>query len=99
MTVKHTLVSLDMRVFALCSLMELHRNGRTAAIGDSKAVTLDLNGHTLILDTISSGNNLTIANGNYKGKITNGGVGLTKELTFKNAKAALNDLQWMTNNG
>ena len=25
MTVKHTLVSLDMRVFALCSLMELHR--------------------------------------------------------------------------
>ena len=64
-----------------------------------KAVTLDLNGHTLILDTISSGNNLTIANGNYKGKITNSGVGLTKELIFKNAKAALNDLQWMTNNG
>lgn len=26
MTVKHTLVSLDMRVFALCSLMELHRD-------------------------------------------------------------------------
>ena len=25
MTVKHTLVSSDMRVFALCSLMELHR--------------------------------------------------------------------------
>ena len=25
MTVKHTLVSLDMRVFALCSLMKLHR--------------------------------------------------------------------------
>lgn len=25
MIVKHTLVSLDMRVFALCSLMELHR--------------------------------------------------------------------------
>lgn len=73
--------------------------GGTAAIGDSKAVTLDLNGHTLILDTISSGNNLTIANGNYKGKITNSGVGLTKELIFKNAKAALNDLQWMTNNG
>lgn len=78
---------------------DIYGNGRTAAIGDSKAVTLDLNGHTLILDTISSGNNLTIANGNYKGKITNGGVGLTKELTFKNAKAALNDLQWMTNNG
>ena len=78
---------------------DIYGNGRTAAIGDSKAVTLDLNGHTLILDTISSGNNLTIANGNYKGKITNGGVGLTKELIFKNAKAALNDLQWMTNNG
>lgn len=78
---------------------DIYGNGRTAAIGDSKAVTLDLNGHTLILDTISSGNNLTIANGNYKGKITNGGVGLTKELTFKNAKAALNDLQWMTNSG
>lgn len=30
MTVKHTLVSLDMRVFALCSLMELHRHGFTA---------------------------------------------------------------------
>jgi len=78
---------------------DIYGNGRTAAIGDSKAVTLDLNGHTLILDTISSGNNLTIANGNYKGKITNSGVGLTKELIFKNAKAALNDLQWMTNNG
>ena len=65
---------------------DIYGNGRTAAIGDSKAVTLDLNGHTLILDTISSGNNLTIANGNYKGKITNSGVGLTKELTFKNAK-------------
>lgn len=26
MTVKHTLISLDMRVFALCSLMELHRS-------------------------------------------------------------------------
>jgi len=78
---------------------DIYGNGRTAAIGDSKAVTLDLNGHTLILDTISSGNNLTIANGNYKGKITNGGVGLTKELTFKNAKAALSDLQWMTNSG
>ena len=25
MTVKHTLVPSDMRVFALCSLMELHR--------------------------------------------------------------------------
>lgn len=78
---------------------DIYGNGRTAAIGDSKAVTLDLNGHTLILDTISSGNYLTIANGNYKGKITNSGVGLTKELTFKNAKAALNDLQWMTNSG
>lgn len=78
---------------------DIYGNGRTAAIGDSKAVTLDLNGHTLILDTISSGNNLTIANGNYKGKITNSGVGLTKELTFKNAKAALTDLQWMTNSG
>ena len=78
---------------------DIYGNGRTAAIGDSKAVTLDLNGHTLILDTISSGNNLTTANGNYKGKITNSGVGLTKELTFKNAKAALTDLQWMTNNG
>lgn len=78
---------------------DIYGNGRTAAIGDSKAVTLDLNGHTLILDTISSGNNLTIANGNYKGKITNSGVGLTKELTFKNAKAALNDLQWMANSG
>lgn len=30
MTVKHTLVSLDMRVFALCSLMELHRRGEAA---------------------------------------------------------------------
>lgn len=78
---------------------DIYGNGRTAAIGDSKAVTLDLNGHTLILDTISAENNFTIANGNYKGKITNSGVGLTKELTFKNAKAALNDLQWMTNNG
>lgn len=31
MTVKHTLVSLDMRVFALCSLMELHRGQATRA--------------------------------------------------------------------
>lgn len=29
MTVKHTLVSSDMRVFALCSLMELHRGKET----------------------------------------------------------------------
>ena len=78
---------------------DIYGNGRTAAIGTGKAVTLDLNGHTLILDTLSSEDNLTIANGNYKGKISNGGVGLTKELTFKNAKAALTDLQWMTNNG
>lgn len=36
MTVKHTLVSLDMRVFALCSLMELHRrkNAR-GCLGDN----------------------------------------------------------------
>lgn len=33
---------------------DIYGNGRTAAIGDSKAVTLDLNGHTLILDTISA---------------------------------------------
>ena len=31
MTVKHTLVSSDMRVFALCSLMELHRGKETGA--------------------------------------------------------------------
>ncbi len=31
MTVKHTLVSLDMRVFALCSLMELHRAEKAGA--------------------------------------------------------------------
>ncbi len=30
MTVKHTLVSSDMRVFALCSLMEIHRAEWTA---------------------------------------------------------------------
>lgn len=33
MTVKHTLVSLDMRVFALCSLMELHRGQKAGACG------------------------------------------------------------------
>lgn len=27
MTIKRSLVSLDMRVFALCSLMKLHRSG------------------------------------------------------------------------
>lgn len=31
MTVKHTLISLDMRVFALCSLMELHRTEKAGA--------------------------------------------------------------------
>ena len=31
MTVKHTLISLDMRVFALCSLMELHRGKKAGA--------------------------------------------------------------------
>ena len=31
MTVKHTLVPSDMRVFALCSLMELHRGKETGA--------------------------------------------------------------------
>ena len=29
MTVKHTFVSSDMRVFALCSLMEIHRGEKT----------------------------------------------------------------------
>ena len=32
MTVKHTLVSSDMRVFALCSLMELHRSVRNRCL-------------------------------------------------------------------
>ena len=67
-------------------MKDIYGNGRTAAIGDSKAVTLDLNGHTLILDTISSGNNLTIANGNYKGKITNSGVGLTDGLFLRHRR-------------
>ena len=31
MTVKHTLVSSDMRIFALCSLMELHRGEKAGA--------------------------------------------------------------------
>ena len=31
MTVKHTLVSSDMRVFALCSQMELHRGEKAGA--------------------------------------------------------------------
>lgn len=35
MTVKHTLVSLDMRVFALCSLMELHRTETARARSES----------------------------------------------------------------
>ena len=39
MTVKHTLVSLDMRVFALCSLMELHR-GQKAGGGDQAVCPL-----------------------------------------------------------
>ncbi len=32
MTVKHTLVSSDMRVFALCSLMELRRDNDPTCI-------------------------------------------------------------------
>ena len=35
MTVKHTLVSLDMRVFALCSLMELHRHEKAGTCPQS----------------------------------------------------------------
>ena len=35
MTVKHTLVSLDMRVFALCSLMELHRYEKAGTCSES----------------------------------------------------------------
>ncbi len=38
MTVKHTLVSLDMRVFALCSLMELHRYERNTRSRQKMAV-------------------------------------------------------------
>lgn len=34
MTVKHTLVSLDMRVFALCSLMEHHGAEKAGARGE-----------------------------------------------------------------
>ena len=78
---------------------DLYANGRFVAIDDTKAVTFDLNGHTLMLGTLSAGNDLTIANGNYKGTIANAGVNLTKVLTFRNAKAALGNLQWMTDSG
>ena len=80
-------------------LRDLYANGRTVAIADTKAVTFDLNGHTLMLGTLSAGNDLTITNGNYKGTIANASVNLTKVLTFRNAKATLGNLQWMTDSG
>lgn len=78
---------------------DLYANGRSVAIDDTKAVTFDLNGHTLMLGTLSAENELTIANGNYKGTIANAGVNLTRVLTFRNAKATLGSLQWMTDSG
>ena len=78
---------------------DLYANGRAVAIADTKAVTFDLNGHTLMLGTLSAENDLTIANGDYKGTITNAGVNLTRVLTFRNAKATLGNLQWMTDSG
>ena len=78
---------------------DLYANGRSVAIADTKAVTFDLNGHTLILGTLSAENELTIANGDYKGTIANAGVNLTRVLTFRNAKATLGNLQWMTDSG
>lgn len=78
---------------------DLYANGRSVAIDDTKAVTFDLNGHTLMLGTLSAENDLTIANGNYKGTIANAGVNLTRVLTFRNAKATLENLQWMTDSG
>lgn len=78
---------------------DLYANGRFVAIDDTKAVTFDLNGHTLMLGTLSAEKDLTIANGNYKGTIANAGVNLTRVLTFRNAKATLGNLQWMTNSG
>lgn len=78
---------------------DLYANGRAVAIANTKAVTFDLNGHTLMLGTLSAENDLTIANGNYKGTIANAGVNLTRVLTFRNAKATLGNLQWMTDSG
>lgn len=78
---------------------DLYANGRAVAIDDTKAVTFDLNGHTLMLGTLSAENDLTIANGDYKGKIANTGINLTKVLNFRNAKATLGNLQWMTDSG
>ena len=80
-------------------IRDLYANGRDVTFDDAKAVTLDLNGHTLMLGTLSAGNDLTIANGSYKGKIANSGVALTKVLAFRNAKATLGNLQWMTDRG
>lgn len=77
----------------------MYANGRYVAIDEAKAVTLDLNGHTLAIGTLAAENDLTIINGNYKGKIENTGTSLTKVLTFQNVKARLGNLQWMTNSG
>lgn len=80
-------------------IRDVYANGRYVAIDEAKAVTLDLNGHTLAIGTLAAENDLTIINGNYKGKIENTGTRLTKVLTFQNAKARLGNLQWMTNSG
>lgn len=80
-------------------IRDVYANGRYVAIDEAKAVTLDLNGHTLAIGTLAAENDLTIINGNYKGKIENTGTSLTKVLTFQNVKARLGNLQWMTNSG
>lgn len=80
-------------------IRDVYANGRYVAIDEAKAVTLDLNGHTLAIGTLAAENDLTIINGNYKGKIENTGTSFTKVLTFQNAKARLGNLQWMTNSG
>ena len=63
----------------------------------SKDVTIDLNGHTLTVQCISSGPNLTIKNGAYVGDIKGDTAGI---LNLRNVKATLRSLDWNdTTNG
>ena len=77
---------------------DMYANG-TIADFSSKGVTLDLNGHTLILGKITTESDLTIAGGTYVGAIENNGTDDTKVCTLRNVKATLTGLQWKSKGG
>lgn len=77
MTVKHTLVSLDMRVFALCSLMELHiGQNSTSREYNTYFFQIDYDAEKLIFASATIGSKVPdVIDHSVPGRLTIGGYG------------------------